>query len=163
VPPEDRVRAITEICRVSRRRAVIAGPAGSEALAADRGLADDFGGSGRTVPGWLSEHLDHGFPDVREIEASCAAYGAVRTYESDNIAARTRIVAAEQRIVSAAILRLACIPAERLLRSRHQSARRIAAVLLKRARGDDLPPTYRAVVVIDRNHSASSATRQSTE
>lgn len=163
VPPEDRVRAASEICRVSRRRAVIAGPAGSNALAADRELAGELVSKGRTVPGWLVEHLDYEFPDAREIEASCAPYGTVRTYQSDNIVARTRVVAAEQRIVSAAVLRLACIPTERLLRSRHESARRIASALLEKARGGDLPPTYRAVVVVDRNRSTSSAMRHSTE
>jgi hypothetical protein len=38
-----------------------------------------------------------------------------------------------------------------LIRSRRHRARRLAARILSAARGDDRPPTYRMIVVVDLN------------
>ena len=77
VPPVDRQRAVSEMCRVSRRRAVIACPVGEAALAADQRLAERIAARGRPMPGWLVEHLDHGFPEIRTITEAASRFGQV--------------------------------------------------------------------------------------
>ncbi len=149
VPFGDRARAISEICRVARIRAVIACPAGEEALAGDRELATRLRARGRAVPPWLQEHLENGFPETEGLAATAGRFGAVRVVGNENVAAHVRLVAAELSPVAAVILRLACRPLEYLLASRRLGGRRLAARVLRRIRGDDRPPTYRAVVVVD--------------
>lgn len=75
VPAVDRHRAVSEICRVSRRRAVIACPVGEAALAADQHLAERIAARGRRLPGWLAEHLDHGFSEIRTITDAASRFG----------------------------------------------------------------------------------------
>ncbi|MCA1648269.1 MAG: class I SAM-dependent methyltransferase, partial [Chloroflexi bacterium] len=53
LPPCDRGQAVAEICRVASACAVIACPAGGEALDADRRLARRLRARGQAVPGWL--------------------------------------------------------------------------------------------------------------
>jgi SAM-dependent methyltransferase len=150
VAPEDRIQAVSEICRVSRRRAVIACPMGEAALQSDRRLADRFAGDDRPVPPWLQEHLENGFPVAADVVAAAARFGRVRKLGNENISSHERLVAAEHRVVPALALRLACRPLERLMTSRRPRARLLAAGVLHRVRGRDREPTYRAVVVVDR-------------
>ncbi len=149
VPSGDRARAISEICRVARIRAVIACPAGERALAGDRELATRLQARGRAVPPWLLEHLENGFPDAEELAAAAGRFGAVRVFGNESVAAHVRLVAAELSPVGAVVLRLACRPLEYLLASRRRGGRRLAARVLRRMRGCDQPPNYRAVVVVD--------------
>lgn len=149
VPAADRTRAIGEICRVARTRAVLACPAGEDALAADRRLADRLRGRGHAVPPWLEEHLENGFPEPAQLAAAAAPFGSVRVFGNDGIAAHERLVIAEHSLTGAVPLRLACRPLEYLMASRRPGARRLAARVLRRLRGGDSAPTYRAVVVVD--------------
>jgi ubiquinone/menaquinone biosynthesis C-methylase UbiE len=146
----DRAQAVSEICRVSRRRAVIACPAGEAALRADRRLAAHFTRDGRPVPPWLQEHLQNGFPAVAELVAAATRFGEVRTLGNESISAHERLVAAEHRILPALALRLACRPLERLMTSRRPQARQLSTGVLRRVRGRDREPAYRVVVVVDR-------------
>ncbi|MCW3018563.1 MAG: hypothetical protein JWN10_871 [Solirubrobacterales bacterium] len=149
VAPEDRAKAVSEICRVARIRAVIACPAGGHALAADRELALRLTAQGRTVPGWLREHLENGFPEIEEIRGAAERFGAVRVYGNESVTAHVRLVGAELSPLSAVALRLACHPLAYLLASRRPRGRRLAACILDWIRGHDHPPNYRAVVVVD--------------
>jgi SAM-dependent methyltransferase len=149
VPFGDRARAISEICRVARIRAVIACPAGEVALAGDRELASRLQAHGRAVPPWLREHLENGFPETEELAAAAGKFGAVRVVGNESVAAHVRLVAAELSPVAGVVLRLACRPLEHLLASRRRGGHRLAARILRRIRGDDQPPNYRAVVVVD--------------
>jgi SAM-dependent methyltransferase len=154
VPPDDRAQAVREICRVTRRRAVIAFPAGETALAADRRLASWFVRERHPVPGWLKEHLEYGFPEANELAEVAGAFGRVSVLGNESVRAHERIVAAEHRLATAALLRLACRPLEYLMTSRRLRARRVAASLLRLIRGHDRPPAYRAVLVVDRSLSS---------
>jgi hypothetical protein len=149
VPPDDRAQAVREICRVTSLRAVIACPAGAEALAADQRLASRFARSRRPVPLWLDEHLEHGFPDAADLAATAADFGRVRVIGNENIASHERLVAAENRVLPAVALRLACRPLEHMMTSRRPGARSIAAHVLARTRGYDRAPTYRVIAVLD--------------
>ena len=149
LPAEDRGRAIGEICRVARIHAVIACPAGVDALEADRRLAADLRARRRPVPEWLEEHLANGFPEPAALIAAAEPFGVVRLFGNENIGAHERLVAAEQSLVPAAALRLACRPLEYLMASRRTRARRLASRLLQRVRDRDRPPTYRAVIAVD--------------
>lgn len=147
--PEDRATAVAEICRVSRSRAVIACPAGADALEADRQLADGFAARGRPVPGWLAEHIENGFPRAGEIASVGERFGTVRVLGNENIDAHAQLIRAEHRLVSAAALRVACRPLERMMTARRPRVRHAAAAVLALARGHDAPPTYRTIVVVD--------------
>ena len=150
VPAADRDRAVSEICRVSRRLAVIACPAGQQALAGDRRLARWFAQRGRPVPAWLTEHLDHGFPEPTGLTAAARHFGEVRLLGNESIQSHERLVAAEHRLVPALLLRLACRPLEWMMTSRRARARRWATAVLDRVRGFDAQPTYRAIVIVGR-------------
>jgi SAM-dependent methyltransferase len=149
VPPLDRQRAVSEICRVSRRRAVIACPVGEAALAADQRLAERMSARGRPVPGWLAEHLDHGFPEIRTITDAASRFGTIRVVGNESVAAHERLSGAELTPITGLGSRLVSQPVQALMTSRRRRARRAAAVILKAIRGDDRTPTYRAVVAVD--------------
>jgi SAM-dependent methyltransferase len=149
VPADGREQAVRELCRVARSRVVVACPAGEEALAADRRLADRIRGGGRAVPPWLTEHLENGFPTATEIEAAAAPFGEVRVLANENIAAHERLVAAELTPLSAVVLRILGRPLEAMLASRRSRQRRLAGAALLAIRGSDHAPTYRAVIAID--------------
>ncbi len=150
VPAGDRVRAVSEICRVAARRVVIAFPSGEDAFAADRRLAEVLRAERGRVPPWLDEHLQNGFPESRQVAATASRFGSVAKIENQSIASHVRLIEAELRPVTGATLRLACHPLERLLASRRSRARRLATTILCHIRGRDQPPTYRAVVTVDK-------------
>jgi Methyltransferase domain len=147
--PEDRSKAISEICRVARVRAVIACPVGGHALAADRDLALRLQAQGRAVPGWLWEHLENGFPEIEELSYAVESFGSVRVRDNESVSAHVRLVAAELSPFPAVALRVAAQPLAYLLASRRRRGRRLAARILRWIRGNDRPPNYRAVVVVD--------------
>jgi SAM-dependent methyltransferase len=149
VPASDREQAVREICRVARRRAVIACPAGEQALAGDRELARILESRGRPVPPWLTEHLDNGFPTGDEIVAAASAFGTPRLLANESVAAHQRLVLAELRPASAVALRLLCGPLELLLAGRRPRQRALARRVLGAVRDGDRPPAYRAVVAVD--------------
>lgn len=149
VPPEDRDQAVSEICRVAGTRAVVACPTGADALAGDRRIATRLTAAGRTVPGWLSEHLENKLPEAAQIAAVCSRYGPVTMTVNESVAAHERLVYAEMRPTSAVFLRLLCPPVESLLRSHHTALRQVATSLLKRIRGRDLMPAYRTIASVD--------------
>jgi hypothetical protein len=150
VPAADRLQAVAEICRVAERLAVIAVPAGEAALAADRRLAEALRARRRSVPPWLEEHLQNGFPECSQLTSTASRFGAVRQFGNESIASHTWLIKAELSPISGAALRLAGRPMERLLASRRPRLRRLAVAILRHIRGRDRPPTYRSVVAIDR-------------
>lgn len=148
VPPADRAQAVREICRVSRRRAVIACPAGPEALASDTRLASRFRDAGRAAPPWLDEHIEHGFPEVGPLSDAAAAFGSVTVLGNENVGAHERLVWAENKVLPAVLMRVACRPLEAMMRSRRPGLRAMSARTLKSVRGGDHAPTYRTIVVV---------------
>lgn len=149
LPANERPTAIGEICRVARTLAVIACPAGSEALAADRRLAARFREGGRMVPRWLEEHVENGFPELAELAETAAQFGVVRVLGNESIATHERLIDAEHRLISGGVLRLACRPLEGLLASRRVRARAVSKGVLNRLAGKNRPPTYRVVVIVN--------------
>jgi hypothetical protein len=149
VAPADRPQAIAELCRVAGRRAVIACPAGADALAADARLATWLRSRGRTVPGWLQEHIDNGFPTPAELIAIAEGFGVARITASERVEAHERIVRAELTPLPAIVLRLLAMLLQRLLSSDRPRTRRAAESILERIRGGDGEPAYRAIVDVD--------------
>ena len=144
VPTADRDRALAELRRVTRRRLIVAGPTGETALAADRRLAETL----RRKPGWLTEHLDLGFPTREQVEAALGPHGSLRLLDNEHVASHARLVRAELSIPGFLAGRLAAIPLARALRHRGWP-RRLAARILRRIRGGDRAPAYRTVAVLD--------------
>ena len=142
VPPADRERALGELRRVTRRRLIVACPAGAEALAADRRLASGL----KRPPGWLDEHLANGFPDRAEVAAVLGP--GTRVLPNENVHAHERIVRRElslpwflptragARVVGAAI-------------RRGGAPGRAAGRALWRLRGSDREPAYRTIFVLN--------------
>lgn len=149
VPAVDRAQAVAEICRVAERLAVIAVPSGEEALAADRRLAEALRAKRNYIPPWLEEHLENGFPEPAQLAATASRFGAVQLFGNENIAAHTWLIKSELSPISGTALRLAGRPIERLLASQRRRSRQLAAIVLRKIRGCDRPPTYRSVVAVD--------------
>lgn len=155
----DRDSAVAEICRVARRRTVIACPAGADALEADRRIAARLAAWDRPLPGWLREHLENGFPEAEAVLGAAATFGSARACPNENVEAHERLMLAELSPAPAALLRLACIPLARMLRS--VPLRRTALRIVKALGGSDRAPTYRVVIDVaiapeprDRRHSS---------
>ena len=66
VPPAERRLFVAELTRVTARRAIVACPS-DEAAHIDRTLAELYARCGLPIPGWLSEHDEHGLPSAAEI------------------------------------------------------------------------------------------------
>lgn len=160
--PDDRGRAVREIARVSRFRAVIACPAGADAQASDRRIAEWFASRGLALPGWLEEHLENDFPNTDEIAASASEYGEIRVHANESTAAHERLIIAEHMLVPALLLRIVCRPIEWMLRSRRPRLRGVARAILARVRGDDRAPAYRCIVVVDRSPLIAPAKPQTS-
>jgi SAM-dependent methyltransferase len=140
VAPHDRGVVLDELCRVARRRVVVACPAGRAALEADRRLADFYRRRKRTLPGWLEEHLANGFPEPRELAAGLARHGVVHLVGNESAATHERVMRAQA------------------LPGLHQAARALAWSLTnggarirgsRLLRGGDRAPTYRTIAVVD--------------
>lgn len=145
VPPEDRAAALEELARVARRRLIVACPAGEEAWAADRRLAERL----RDPPGWLDEHLANGFPDPESLVAALAPYGRARLEPNEHVISHERLVRAELSPLPALFLRLVAALIALALRA-GGPLQRLADRALLSVRGHDRAPAYRAVVVVDR-------------
>lgn len=144
VPAADRDRALDELRRVTRRRLIVAGPAGEAALAADRRLL----GVLKRKPGWLTEHVDLGFPTREQVRAALEPHGALRLLGNESVASHVRLVRAELSIPGFLAGRIAAIPLARALGGRGR-LRRHAARILRRIRGGDREPVYRTIAVLD--------------
>ena len=144
----DRRRAVAELCRVARRQVIIACPTGSEALAADRRLANRLRPKGRRCPEWLDEHLERGFSEYGEIVAAAQRHGVVRAWGHESIAAHERLIRAELSPLGVVPTRLISTLLGLALRGSRAWPRRLARLLLSRIRGRDRPPTYRTIVCV---------------
>lgn len=72
VPPEARESFVCELSRVAARRVLFACPSDEGAWIDDL-LRGAFSERGLSVPGWLSEHDEHGLPTAADIARFCAA------------------------------------------------------------------------------------------
>lgn len=144
VPPADRPRALSELRRVTRRRLVVGCPTGEPALEADRRLAERL----RRTPDWLVEHLENGFPAREELESELGPHGRLRLIPNEAVSSHIRLVRAELSIPGFLIGRLTAMPLARALRAEGRP-RAFAGRVLRRVRGDDRPPAYRTIAVLD--------------
>jgi hypothetical protein len=149
LPPVDRERAVSEICRVIGRLAVIGCPVGEAALPAGQRLAERIAARGRPVPGWLTEHLDHGFPEIRTIIDAASRFGPIRVAGNESVSAHERLSWAQLTPITGVVLRLISQPLQALMTSRRRRTRRTAGLILNAIRGNGRAPTYRAVVAVD--------------
>ena len=147
VPPADRPQALAELRRVTRRRLVVACPAGADALAADRRLANGL----KRPPGWLDEHIANGFPERGEVVAALGP--GTRVLPNENVAAHERIVRRELSIPWFVPTRAGARLAGAAIR-RGGAPARIAAHGLRALRGRDREPAYRTIFVLDRELTA---------
>jgi len=71
VPPPDRPGFVADLARVAARRVFLACPT-DEALGLEAVLHDAFAAEGLPIPGWLSEHDEHGLPTAADVARWCA-------------------------------------------------------------------------------------------
>jgi len=157
VAPTDRTTAIAELCRVAARRAVIACPTGKAAIEADTRIRDALVARGASVPPWLDEHLDNGFPERDELVREVEKHGAVVVRENESTTAHERVTLAELRVGTGVPLRLGARVLAWGMRttSPGKPGHELAAGVVRRLGGHDRDPTYRSVVCVDleRRHS----------
>jgi SAM-dependent methyltransferase len=144
VPAEDRERALSELRRVTRRRLIVAGPTGAQALAADRRLASML----RKPPGWLVEHISLGFPTREQVASALEPYGTLYLLENENVSRHVWLVRAELSIPGFVVGRLSALALARALRRRGRT-HQLAARSLWRIRGRDRQPAYRTIAILD--------------
>jgi SAM-dependent methyltransferase len=149
VAPGDREQVLRELARVAGRRAIVACPAGAAALEADRRLAESYRGRGEPEPGWIGEHIENGFPEPGELARVLSSAGNVRLLGNESVLAHERVMRAEAGRFS----RYAAQVTEKLLGAavrRDGPAGAAGNRALAMVRGNDRPPTYRTIAVLDR-------------
>ena len=143
----DRPRVLAELARTARRRVVVGCPTGCAAFEADERLAERLTRRGHDLTGtWLAEHLERGFPTDEELVEPLRPFGVVRTFGNENIRAHERLMAIEAT-------RPGLIVTRWIVRALAAGVRRptsLRARLLWVIRGRDEEPTYRTIVVLDR-------------
>jgi SAM-dependent methyltransferase len=147
IAPADRARALGELARVARVRTIVAAPAGTPALEADRRLA----GSLATPPPWLEEHLALGFPEPEELRDGLAPFGSVRLAGNENVDAHVTITRRELSLPWFAPTRTAA----RLLGWGMRRGAAWPGRVLRRLRGHDRGPTYRTIAVLEVERGAT--------
>jgi hypothetical protein len=146
IRPDERSGVLRELVRVTRRRVILGFPSGVRAFEVDVGLARMLDRRGRTHPGWLDEHLRHGFPDASDVEAELQAYGRVRRLPNENVHTHRTLVWCEMTRVAHRATHLLVRLLAPGLRGRGRWWR---APLLHLLRGADLGTPYRVVLVLD--------------
>jgi hypothetical protein len=146
IPPTQRRRVMSELARVTRRRLVLACPAGGPALAADRRVAARIRRLRGRVPPWLEEHLENGFPEPTQLRDALARFGAARLLPNVSVAAHLRLSAVEH----APLAWSASAAAAAVLAPGVGRAGGAAQALLDAVGGHDREPAYRTFAVLDR-------------
>jgi Methyltransferase domain len=144
LPARDRGRALAELRRVTGRRLIVGGPAGPEALEADRRLY----GRLRRRPGWLAEHVSMGFPTRDDLVGALRPHGRLRLIDNEAVASHVRLVRFELSVPGFLLGRLFALPLSWALRQ-HGPVRAQAGAVLWRLRGRDRAPVYRTIAVLD--------------
>jgi SAM-dependent methyltransferase len=149
IAPTDRGAVLGELARVARRRAIVCCPTGADALAADQRLAEHYAALGAPPPGWIHEHLEHGFPDADDLRQGLADAGSVRLIDNEHVPAHERVMRAQSRrstgYVTSAL--------ERLLGAGVRSRGFVATAsqaTVRAIRGRDRRPSYRTIAVLDK-------------
>lgn len=101
IPSKDRPPAIAEMVRAAKRTVVLMVPSGAPALAHDKSIADHARMATGKVHHFLEEHIEHGLPEQRDLEAAlvqaCQAEGRPVKLHSemrDNLALRAVLLKA---------------------------------------------------------------------
>lgn len=149
VPAADRATVLGELARVTRRRIVVAAPAGEPALAADRRLAAML----RVSPPWLVEHLEVGFPAPEDLVGPLRPHGAVRVFGNESVGAHVALTRRELDVRWFMPTRLAA----RVLARGLRTGAGWPEAVLRRLRGGDRAPCYRTVVVVEMAASSSAS------
>lgn len=153
VAPSDRSCVLNELARVTKRRLIVGCPTGPLALSADRRLLKVYADNARPVPGWLPEHLEYGLPDEGDLRSVLEPFGTVETLPNEHLAAHERIMRIHIRFGGSALLeglvRVLATAMRARLTSRPLLGNVVARALLL-LRGFDRPPTYRTIVVLDK-------------
>jgi SAM-dependent methyltransferase len=149
IAPPDRASVLREVARVARRRAIVGCPAGSAALEADRRLFEQYRRRGERPPGWIDEHLEHGFPEPAELQDGLAGEGSVRLIGNESVRAHSLVMRAEAGGWSAH----GANGVDRVLRwavRRDGRVGRAGDAIVSLVRGRDRGSTYRTIAVLDK-------------
>lgn len=150
VPPQLRATALGEIGRVSDRIAIVGCPCGEAALEGDRRLAARYRRIRGSAPGWLTEHLENGFPTAGELAGGLGAHGDVTLLDNESVAAHEAVATLE----ALPLLWTVSAVASRALAGGSAGGRPLASSLRGRAatllRGGDRAPSYRTIAVLRR-------------
>jgi len=146
-----RKRALDELVRVAARRVIVAVPCGPQALVSDRRLAAFYERIGAELPVWLKEHLEHGFPDERELQAALAPHGRLRLLPNEWIPAHELVARIEAVPHLGRVSQILSRRLERAFRRERPLSGRVARGVLRAMRAWDRSPSYRTIAVLDRD------------
>ncbi len=145
LPGNLRSQALSELARVTGNRLVVGCPCGPQALRFDRALARWYRVlPKRSIPVWLEEHLQNGFPEASELERELAPHGEVAMRGNEWVWSHFAISALEATpLVLRGTLRVAA--------GLEGELEDPAAKGLRRLRGDDRLPSYRQIAVLTKS------------
>lgn len=150
VPPQLRGQALRELARVSRVRMIVGCPCGEPALRFDRALARWYRILPlRSVPTWLAEHLENGFPEGAEMEQALAPFGEVELYGNEWLWSHLAISMLE---ATPLVLRGTLRGAASLDGQLEDPADGQRRKWLRALRGGDRAPAYRQIAVLTRKN-----------
>jgi SAM-dependent methyltransferase len=147
IAPSDRPTALAELRRVAGNRLIIGCPCGEAAKRADERLATYYAHRGRSIPGWLVEHLDHGLPKATELLAAALSGDEVIVAPNANVISHERVLRWEATPILGRIA-LAGGDALRAMIRRPGISRWMAVCLLNLIGGRNREPSYRQIAVI---------------
>jgi hypothetical protein len=132
IPPELRMKVISESLRVARKLVIFAFPCGAEAWNSDKSLLDYFHRRGLTPPAWLTEHMAVNFPDTSLFDQIDG--WEVRQHGNENIAFHSWLM---RREVSKFFVRVSSL-----------CMRMLPGLFEALLRQTDRAPFYRQIVVL---------------
>ncbi len=146
LPAGKRPAALAELARVTRSRLIVGCPCGPRALRFDRALARWYRLlPGRSVPPWLVEHLDNGFPATTELSDGLAPFGTVELHDNEWLWTHLAISMLEAvPLIVRGTLRAAAPLGRRMCEGSGKGGSGWLNVL----RGGDRSPAYRKIAVL---------------
>ncbi len=152
VPGELRAKALDELGRVAANVTIVGCPCGPAALESDRRLAARYERLRGQAPGWLTEHLENGFPTAAELAAGLSPHGDVTCFDNESVGAHERIGTLEALPLAWTLSGLAA----RALGGGRSGVGRprvdaLRGAVARRLRGGDTPPSYRTIALLRRS------------
>jgi ubiquinone/menaquinone biosynthesis C-methylase UbiE len=149
IPRADREQVVEELVRTARRRVIIGGPTGAAAMEADLRLAAGLRRRGVDLPPWLTEHEQHGMPDIELVARWLGRHGTVRRAGCIRARRHERMKSIEFRRPGYHASRALAPPLAAAVTSEHRVTALAGRAVLRALRGGTRGPAYRTIAILD--------------